>query len=85
MARKSTLDENMRNLVIERCWFEIHQYLIDKEVPREDKIKVAVVLASKTVPQHNEADQEELINSQLEFKIPKNGKGLHRFEKYIHQ
>lgn len=46
----SKLDASIRALVIDRSWLELHSYLISKDVSQEDKIKVATVLASKSMP-----------------------------------
>ena len=87
-GRKPEICEMTRTAVVNRSWAIINAYLVepDNVVPREEKVRIALQIALRTTPQPQaEQASEELINSQLEFKIPKNGKGLHRFGQYIHQ
>ena len=85
-SARLVINDNTRIAVVNRSWAMINAALVDESIDRDERLKIAVAIALKTPPQPQQGDDEgDLINSTLEFKIPKNGKGLHRFKEYIHQ
>jgi len=55
-GRQSKLTEDIRKLVLDRSWFELHKYLIDPKVDAKEKCQFAVHLAGKNIPQEIKAE-----------------------------
>lgn len=50
-GRLSKLEKDIRQIVIDRSWFQLHKSLLDNSKPDDEKDRIAVSIASKCIPQ----------------------------------
>jgi len=65
-GRPPEMDRELKRIVMERAWFEIHSMLIDDKVPADEKRRYAIQLASRDIPQ--EVKSEVMMHANVEYK-----------------
>ena len=59
-GRPTKLESNIKKMVMEKSWAQLYMTLVDSEVPRQDKDRIAVTMASKDVPMEIEHKGEAM-------------------------
>jgi hypothetical protein len=55
-GRPTKMEQDMRKLVLDKCWAQLFFSMCDKKVPNREKNSIAVSLASKNIPQQIDAN-----------------------------
>jgi hypothetical protein len=75
-GRPSKLEQDIRQLVIDRCWVQLHNSLLSSKTKPYAKDKIAVQIASKCIPQEIKNQHEGQVTIVQMGRVIKNGKPL---------